>query len=352
MAVRYAIGRKRFISTMIVASVMFFLSVSFDYDVYAENPSHLDRFSIATTCSACHSAHGKRQTPGLRKTVPDLCFDCHGHGKGSATAGSSEIYDAFQKRYKHPVDDTALYHRADETLPVDDLSVQRHVSCLDCHNPHMSEHNDPFKGVSGYTPRGMKRRIAKQETEICYKCHSESAQSPFSSQNTMDQFDESNASYHPVENPAKRRSNSLVTPQSGKRITCSECHEPHGSDHRFMLRYHYRAEDGPETAHAYELCYTCHRRDSILGDQSFREHRKHIVFASISCGACHNAHGSRDNKSLIEFNISVASPNENGMLLYIKTGKQNSCFLSCHNVEHAGDAVERKSIIKELELKK
>ena len=334
---RYILLNKTVITAVVMYALLFVQGAS------AEMASHQDRLKVGDSCAACHAGHGKRRTPMLRDSVPGLCYECHGKGTyGALTMTAQNIYFASRKRYHHPVDETARYHKQTETLPEKSPAAPRHVSCLDCHNPHISEKNDPTKGAVGYSASGMRQREAQKISDICYKCHAESPNRPVSNPDTAQQFDPVNTSYHPIERVSRDRSISLVSGAAGSMIECTSCHDPHGSDYEFMLRYNYQATDGAESLSAYELCYSCHKRESILADQSFQQHRRHIVFAGASCKTCHSAHGSRNNSRLIEFNPLVVSPGSTGMLRYMKTGKEVSCFLRCHGADHTGIGVQRK----------
>lgn len=326
-----------------VIIAVFFAVLFCARSAHSEMASHIDRNKVSDGCAACHAGHGKRQTPMLRDTVPGLCYECHGGSSLTVQAMVSEnIYFASRKRYHHPVDETAKHHKQLEVLPEKSPAEPRHVSCLDCHNPHVSENNNPTRGATGYTVAGTQQREAQKVSDICYKCHAESPNRPTSSPDTAQEFDPVNASYHPVERASRDRSISLISGAAGSLIQCTACHDSHGSDYEFMLKYNYRPTDGPESLSAYELCYSCHRRDSILADQSFRQHRRHIVFIGTSCRTCHSAHGSRHNSRLIAFNSQVVRPGSTGMMLYMKTGKEVSCFLSCHGADHTGIKVEKK----------
>lgn len=302
-------------------------------------PTHLDNSINEFGCGACHKGHGRPGTAMLRKTVPDLCFNCHSPtGDGPLTA-SSDVYSSQFRRYKHPVIDTARQHRADEKFP-EGAAQPRHVSCLDCHNSHASLKDNPLEGAIGFDKKGLRKKVAETESEVCYRCHADSLNKPFANKNTREEFDPSNASYHPVERSARGLSLSLKPGMSGKTISCSDCHHPHGSEYPSMLRYNYTLTDGPEMPYSYEICYSCHRRDNILSDQGFKWHRKHIVIAGTSCATCHRAHGSANNKRLIEFNRTVVRPNKSGALNYSKVGEFSSCSLNCHGVEHNNDKIE------------
>lgn len=303
--------------------------------------THLDLSVNEFGCGACHKGHGRPGSAMLRKDVPELCFNCHSPMGDGPVRASSDVYSAMFKRYKHPVIDTARYHRGNEKMPEETGAKPRHISCLDCHAPHAVGKENVLQGAPGYDRRGTKKDVAENESEVCYRCHADSVNKPFSSRNTREEFSVSNVSFHPVEKTSKGLSVSLKSGMSGKTITCSDCHHPHGSEYPYMLRYNYMATNGPESQYSYELCYKCHKRDSILSDQSFKGHRKHIVLASTSCATCHRAHGSTNNKRLIEFNTTVVRPNRAGAQTYSKIGESSSCSLNCHGVEHDGDRIER-----------
>ncbi|MHB8882091.1 MAG: cytochrome c3 family protein [Thermodesulfovibrionales bacterium] len=306
-------------------------------------PTHGDILKVSYGCSACHRGHGRPGTQMLRKAMPELCYDCHGISQSGLSSGAStDVFFAMKKRYRHPVEETSGLHRSDEKLPERTPSTPRHVSCLDCHSPHISEKDEPTKGAIGHAGYGAARKKAARASEICYKCHSDNANKTSQGSDTLQDFDSSNTSYHPVERVARDRSKSIIQEFSGKTMECTDCHVPHGTDVEHMLRANYRTLDGSESAAAYELCYTCHRRDSILGDQSFKYHKKHIVFEGTSCKTCHNAHGSRNNNRLIVFNPAVVTPSKSGLLQYSKIGQEIDCFLNCHGAEHTGKTVARK----------
>ena len=75
-------------------------------------------------------------------------------------------------------------------------------------------------------------------------------------------------------------------------LECSDCHDndggpgaggngpkgPHGSRWEYLLKYRYETRGSVvENAASYRLCYDCHQRASILGDESFSDHKKHVV---------------------------------------------------------------------------
>ncbi len=184
-------------------------------------------------------------------------------------------------------------------------------------------------------------KSAQKEYEVCYLCHSDSANLPSTASNIARKFDPGNASFHPVQAAGKNRFvPSLKGTSSGSIIACSDCHGnddtsgpkgPHGSNNAGLLRANYSKDAGIESPYAYALCYGCHNRGSILNDESFRAHKRHVVYGNVSCFACHDAHGSRDRDSLINIDTKTAFPNAQGQFNYMKVmpGKPR-CFLNCH----------------------
>jgi hypothetical protein len=140
-------------------------------------------------------------------------------------------------------------------------------------------------------------------------------------------------------------------------MTCTDCHNsdqarsaggagpegPHGSSFAPILVRNYATIDNtPESASNYALCYGCHSQDSILNDDSFREHDKHIRGEDTPCNACHDPHGisatqgnSTNNSHLINFDTSIVFPNQNGLLRFVDNGQfAGSCDLLCHGEDH------------------
>ncbi|GBD99316.1 cytochrome c nitrite reductase pentaheme subunit [bacterium BMS3Abin07] len=315
-------------------------------------PTHLDRSKVPQGCGACHKGHGQRGTLMLNSPEVSLCFKCHGFSrKGTPGESLTDIYSVINKPSNHPVIDTAGYHMPGETLPEKNPATPRHVSCYDCHNPHESTKGKPFKGINGYSGKGARSRHgAEKEYEVCYLCHSDSANLPSGETNIALDFDTSNPSYHPVENYGKGKSVPSLLRQynTSSIITCSDCHGnddpsgpkgPHGSIYSPILRDRYDIQPVAESPSAYRLCYSCHDRNSILGDESFKAHKRHIVYSETPCIACHDAHGSRIYPALIRFDDRLVTPNSMGELTYMPfiPGKPR-CFLSCHvngvNYEH------------------
>jgi hypothetical protein len=102
------------------------------------------------------------------------------------------------------------------------------------------------------------------------------------------------------------------------------------------------ANNTPESAAAYALCYSCHSRTSIMSDNSFKEHSKHIQGEDTPCNACHDPHGisstqgnSTNNSNLINFDVSFISPSSSGILRFDDQGLYHGrCYMTCHGKNH------------------
>lgn len=314
------------------------------WSAMAAQSSHQDDFKNPSGCGGCHKGRGATGTPLLRHNNEDICFGCH--GVFSRGKSKRDIQSVFNKRSIHPVAETTKYHVRGEDLPERTPTAPRHISCYDCHAVHEGTPEIPWAGAPGYAKTRMRLRKASFEYELCYRCHSDSENLPSNQKNKRLEFDPYNESYHPVESSGRNTFvPSLVRGLNvNSKIRCTDCHGnsdstgargPHGSDYEPILLAEYRTADGVESAKAYELCYMCHDRRSILGDDSFRKHNLHVANKSVSCHTCHTSHGSVLNKHLIEFNILVVAPtNGYGRPEYLPDQTQPKCYLKCHGTDH------------------
>ncbi len=301
--------------------------------------THLNKSKVKSGCGACHDATGRGKPAMLKDYAVELCLRCHGPSGKIEERANSNIFSIITKKSNHPVIETSKYHTPNEELPEKAAAMPRHVSCLDCHNAHMTKSGNVLTWIRGTDLSGVKKIRAEKESEVCYNCHSDSINLPSTSYNIRLEFDPGNASYHPVERTSRGRSRSLYKGISqGSYINCSSCHEPHGSDHSPLLRLNYNLTDGAESPYAYELCYNCHNRDSILSNQSFRGspsaeygHREHIIYQKTSCYTCHASHGSSMYPNLISFNPTIVT----GARQYFDyRGGRAQCNLTCHSKVH------------------
>lgn len=309
-------------------------------------------------CESCHRPHsaGGRQRLLRREAEEANCFSCH-----DGSVAQTNLVNAMHQLSTHPVEQTTGVHDPTENP----LTMNDHVECADCHNPHRvtsvgGVDTAPFikptmAGVSGLSSSGVEIEEAQFEYEVCYKCHSiQNFADPVVDRtegfnNIADEFSPSNASFHPVEAPGVNTNVPSLLPayQSVNYIYCTDCHGsdggagnsagPHGSQHDPLLVANYTTADPTmEGTQAYELCYTCHNRASILANESFVGHSRHVEDANASCAVCHDPHGVTRNTNLINFNSDIVGPAGTGDgPAYTDTGLfRGSCTLTCHGVDH------------------
>lgn len=181
-------------------------------------------------CTGCHQPHGSNYSPLLNQPQPQLCYTCH-----------PNVENQFSEPSHHP--------------------VQVSLQCGDCHQPHASqfpwlldaENNNVCYQCHGdkkaiyessahsvnlcircHTPHGSRYAplLIKPNPQVCYDCHPESSFSQVAGKN------------HPVDP-------NFFDVHANKGLTCtSSCHNPHGTQYKFMLRNFFYPQDG--------LCLQCH----------------------------------------------------------------------------------------------
>lgn len=316
-------------------------------------------------CSACHQSHTAPSGPYLlrRQTISETCLACHDGSVSGAAAISKDV---------------ARVSTHDTNSPVDppDPAIE-HASCADCHEPHTMGTGGAraplvpanFGILRGMGASGTEVSQAKNEYEVCFRCHGDdntlksTVSRRIEQNNTRLEFSPGAVSFHPVEAPG--RNPNVPSLKSGWTVSslvyCSDCHNSdtgrragssgpdgtHGSNRSPLLVARYETADFTgESAAAYALCYTCHDRSSILSDQSsFKYHRKHIVEKRTPCAACHDAHGisssqgtARGNSNLINFATGIVFPDaKTGRVEFQDKGTfTGTCTLRCHNANHSG----------------
>lgn len=329
----------------------------------ASKPVHLDNKNIQYGCGSCHVGFDFTNGGGAYR-----CISCHGASSKSNFSLASQniqlkdIAKEFTKNFKHPVFTAKQNkHSAREILPETNPATPRHVDCADCHSTHFLTPENPYAGLITKKNGNFKAPITK-EYELCYLCHADSANLPLKSTNKKMEFSTNNKSFHPVEGEGKNLAViSLMRPYREKKITsndvtiikCADCHGsddpngsrgPHGSKYEGLLVENYSTSDGSsESDLAYGLCYKCHKRTSILNNESFSQHSRHITGernfkgGGTSCYTCHSSHGTPENRYLIKFNKNYVRESSTGKLQFVEKGISTfhgECYLTCHGVDH------------------
>jgi predicted CXXCH cytochrome family protein len=320
-------------------------------------------------CANCHTPHTAGDGRNLLNfsAEEDNCLACH-----NGNVARTNISADFEKVSRHPVRITTGVHKANEDVFIS--PSERHVECVDCHDPHSARNTEERQefafvtNIPGIEIDGAETPSIVAEYEMCFRCHGSgpgrrAMPTPrvHDQTNVRLQFDTGNPSFHPVAGPGNNTDvPSLIAPLAeNSTIECSDCHSsdgdsrqggqgpdgPHGSIYPSLLVRKYQTQDRtPESPVAYALCYMCHDRNSILADETFSEHGLHISGNSTPCSACHDPHGisltqgdSESNSHLINFDSSIVFPNAAGELRFEDRGSRaGACYLACHNSDHNG----------------
>ena len=357
-------------------------------------------------CESCHMPHNSVGTGArlLRGVEEATCATCH--SATNLTPATRNVMAEFNKTYKHPTTTVSGAHDpAENAFP---LNGTRHAECADCHNSHaasnlgnsLAPNLEPalagatgVDAATGSTPL----RPARNEYEVCFKCHANSTNKPQStagytvfgrtpSRQTFSAVADphnirldltSSVSFHPVTQPIGKtvtqlpslRTNMLNLDGStgraltvGSYIYCTDCHSsdqarssngtgpngPHGSQWTHLLerRFDQEAAGGGGVSFVAgitgtaALCYKCHDLTIVTGNNSWRGHSLHVQSERASCSTCHAPHGiqggaTANNPNLVNFDTSVVSANSAGRLQYVSTGGfRGSCYLRCHGEDH------------------
>lgn len=231
--------------------------VNFAVAAVAQNPLVSGATPVgAQTCEACHrvenlhashASHMKAFRAGAYGTGPDAtCEACHGPGSKHITNPAAGNIIAFTRDGGTPIDvqaATCLSCHAGGARQhwAGSMHQSRELSCTDCHNP-----------MSRSSAEGA--LVTSSINEVCATCH----------QDIRARFN--------------RRSH-MPLPEG--QMACTDCHNPHGSITRPLLK----------TDTVNETCYACHaeRRGPMLF-----EHAP----VRANCLNCHDPHGSNQQTLL------------------------------------------------------
>lgn len=303
-------------------------------------------------CENCHTPHNAGGNSRLMNydAEEQNCLECH-----NGNVATKNIYsDIILKPYRHGIN---LY--TDIHDPTEDGVLTKHVECQDCHNSHQANNivasaplaSGFIQGVRGINSDGNPIEPIQNQYELCYKCHSDNAftgspTSRLTEQNNVRlEFESSNLSSHPVENGVRPNNSfiqTLIAPlDQTSEIFCTDCHSsdgvdspngPHGSQYPQILKYNYERINWDPSYTAYEVCFQCHEQSAVI---TLHRQIKNSHARKASCNVCHDPHGVTDSPYLLNWDLSIVTPNSNGDLYFVDLGPGHGiCYMRCHNRDH------------------
>jgi predicted CXXCH cytochrome family protein len=265
----------------------------------------------ADVCATCHAEDSTAYRHAFHAQQGVECEDCHGNGSLHVEGGGdkSKIV-SFPQRSPRDANGVCLgCHARDAQVRhwTDSSHAVNRIRCTDCHQIHsknfqaVAERNNAVdtttRGrstmVEAVTPESsIAFRPRAQTNEACLKCH-------------QTQRAESSLPYHhPI--------------REGK-MTCVDCHDPHGGATGKNLK----------TANINELCLSCHA-----------QYRGPFMYqhppVNENCMLCHVVHGSP--------NTNLLNVSEPALCLQCHSGHHNGAGLplpdrctNCHGSIHGTD---------------
>ncbi len=222
------------------------------------------------TCVTCHEDQGKhfdQTTMGKAFAHPRTdeekrgCETCHGPGKAHVDAGGGK--DTIPLRFAKDAKETAeqknrvcltCHEKGDRRFWQGGPHQSRGISCVDCHQVMSPRTSSLSSEARNKAPLTEVNALKKEQPEVCLQCHQ------------MRRAQLQRSSHMPF--------------REGK-VTCTSCHNPHGTANPKQLRQ----------ATVNENCFSCHpeRRGPFL-----YEHPPVLE----NCDNCHEPHGSTNPQLL------------------------------------------------------
>jgi len=222
------------------------------------------------TCVTCHEEQSRRfnkTTMGkamARPHTPDEahgCESCHGPGRTHVEAGGTKetIPVRFTEDSKNTVAEknfacSQCHSRKNQLFWMGSPHESRAIACVDCHQAHQERHTSLSDESRFNTPLTENGSLKETQPELCLRCHQ-------------------------MRRAQLQRSSHM--PYREGKVTCTSCHNPHGTPNPTQLRQ----------ATVNENCLSCHteRRGPFLW-----EHPPVME----NCANCHEAHGSSNPQLL------------------------------------------------------
>ncbi|MHB0935688.1 MAG: cytochrome c3 family protein [Armatimonadota bacterium] len=243
-------------------------------------------------CLSCHTGHPNGNEKALKKTVPELCMDCHA-GVLESSPGKKADYTHFpvadgQCQKCHDPHGTpngrmvvkniqAVCKECHDTADPAFAPAHRNIpaenaDCTSCHNAHSHDatakliggkKHMPFKSgrcetCHAKTEPGQGLAFTKPKNQLCFTCHPANKLMP-----------ESDKAHAPV--------------KSG---LCIACHDPHISREKALLKNRQA-----------NVCFTCHKQ---IEKETISTHRHKILDSTMNCALCHQPHSAPNDHLMVK----------------------------------------------------
>jgi len=257
-------------------------------------------YAGSEACATCHEDEVKKfpQNPHARMALQHgdngiTCENCHGPGQAHIDAGgdATKIFQ-FSKATPRMIDEKCLgCHAAAHPNFERSAHGEAGINCNSCHSVHKAETDENLLKVS--------------QTKLCYGCHTDvkaAFAQPF---------------HHRVDEGL---------------ITCSDCHNPHGTFQPHQLRI---------SATQDAICTKCHIETA--GPWVY----EHPPIKTEGCTSCHSPHGSSNPRLLNVSNVNnlclqCHSPSLNftapGIPSFHNQANQYQACTVCHTQIHGSNA--------------
>jgi hypothetical protein len=355
-------------------------------------------------CRICHRAH----TPGMAKAkapvaegktqsrasaVDTICMDCHqGPSTPTRDQGASKLPTWAGSGSSHV--DGPFLDRARTFTKVTDRGDGRKITlraqCDGCHDVHPRNQSSNLLSLAFDAQGKIQKARPTSVSQVCFGCHAGTDAVRFlKGEGDLGALmgPSAQSAHRPGTTPRSRTD--LPSLRSGLfsgTLDCTSCHDnanpngprgPHSSPFPNLLKAAYAREGdlGIVGTRGNDLCYSCHERASIEGNQSFAFHAQHLSgFAGVgatrgakvgqtpkrsgaallpglrasgfnagpggfgqptTCATCHDPHGSSKQPALIAFDPAVVAKSSVGSVSFQRTGfRQGTCTLTCHGYDH------------------
>ena len=193
-------------------------------------------------CGDCHEDHGDDKGLMLVEEGNELCFLCHDDpGTGASVHEAVSEGECIECHDPHASRNRALLLESTPGLCLqchevpEDPDSKAHAAltegdCTDCHRPHASE--KPGLLVGNYETKRFPKTFVEDMYSLCFQCHdADLVTGP--AENTG--FRNGLKNLHNLHVMGELKPNKYGIVRRGKAMSCSICHQPHGSDQDFNL---------------------------------------------------------------------------------------------------------------------